>query len=456
MRVLRVLGSAVAALVLLFGGAFTYVSQAPYELPAERYVQPGSAFAAKVPRRAADRTVVLLVFDGFAPAIVEAARTPNLERIAREGAHSRDMMPVFPSLSMPNHFSLSTGCYPERHGVVGNHFRDPVRGVVTAAGDADWLLACEPLHVAAERQGVRSAVLTWVANSSGTRGKLATLAEPYRAENPGAEQQVDRVLELLADDQRPDYIAVYSAEPDRSGHIHGPLARETLAMAESLDAQIGRVMTAIEERGLRDRVTLVVTTDHGMVDVKGMLNVDRIVRRAGVDGVVLAEGSIAFLHLADPEAKAQARAALAGGRHYDVIDPAAPPAYARLGRSERVGDLVIAAHEGYWMADLALWPWYLRWSSYVSGDVIPSRRFKGMHGYDAVQVPGVRAIFYAWGGGVRAGVTLAQMRSVDVHPTLAHLLGIAPGSPVDGVARAEITAEEAAAQANTASAPAAP
>jgi hypothetical protein len=90
------------------------------------------------------------------------------------------------------------------------------------------------------------------------------------------------------------------------------------------------------------------------------------------------------------------------------------------------------------MADLAHWPWYLRWSSYLSGDVIDNRRFKGMHGYDPQRVPGVRAIFYAWGARVRQGVRIEQMRTVDVHPTLAHLIGVEPGSPLDGRAHREL------------------
>jgi predicted AlkP superfamily pyrophosphatase or phosphodiesterase len=329
MRVLRWIGVIFGTLVVVVGGAFAFVSRAPYDKPERRFVEPKSDFTASVARRSGSPKLVVLVLDGFAPATLRAAKTPSLDRMAAEGAHTLEMMPVFPSLSMPNHFSLSTGCYPERHGLVGNHFQDPERGLLNAGGDADWLLACEPLHVVAERQGVRSAVLAWVGNSSSTRGRLATIAEPYRDELPSLAEQVDRTLELLADPTGPDYIAAYADEPDHTGHIHGPLAPETIAMAELLDAQIGRVMSAIESSALRERTTLIVTTDHGMAEVKGMLNVDGIVRRAGVDGLVLGEGSIAFVHLADPATKAQALSALSDGTHYDVFDPARPPAYAR-------------------------------------------------------------------------------------------------------------------------------
>ena len=64
--------------------------------------------------------------------------------------------------------------------------------------------------------------------------------------------------------------------------------------------------------------------------------------------------------------------------------------------------------------------------------MIDSPRFKGMHGYDPEQSPGVRAVFYAWGARIAPGVKLTGMRSVDVHPTVTLLLGIDPGSPIDG------------------------
>ena len=35
------------------------------------------------------------------------------------------MIPQFPTLTYPNHFSLVTGVYPEIHGIVSNRFFDP-------------------------------------------------------------------------------------------------------------------------------------------------------------------------------------------------------------------------------------------------------------------------------------------------------------------------------------------
>jgi predicted AlkP superfamily pyrophosphatase or phosphodiesterase len=58
---------------------------------------------------------------------------------------------------------------------------------------------------------------------------------------------------------------------------------------------------------------------------------------------------------------------------------------------------------------------------------------KGSHGYDA-NLPGLPAIFVAWGGGIKPGARLGEISSTSVAPTLARLLGLtlpdAEGQPL--------------------------
>ena len=420
--------------LLMFG----YTARTPYELPERDWDRGAREFTPSVPARPGERSVVLLVYDGFAPATLRVAGTPNLDRIAREGAHTQAMMPVFPSLSAPNHVSLTTGCYPQRHGIVSNHFRDRERGIYQFQG-SEWLLGCEPLPVVAERQGIRSAVFSWGMSTEGGRQKLATLVEPFEEPPPDARSQADKVIAQLKrpDVERPRFIAAYVTEPDHTSHMYGPTAK---VGARDIDQQIGGVMTAIDELKLRDRITLIVTTDHGMLDADQFVSVERLLRAQGIDARVYASGTVAHVHLERPTDKAIAARALARYPFLDVIDPNKPPAYARIGHSERVGDLVVSLHAGYGTADSGFWPWYLRWGNWIGSGVSRARSFRGMHGYDPERVPEVRAIFYAWGAEIRPGVEAQGLRTVDVHPTVAHLLGIAPGAPIDGRAYTEIVA----------------
>ena len=75
----------------------------------------------------ADRPYVVLVsFDGFRPDYLERFSTPSFDRLAAAGVRTV-LVPAFPSLTFPTHYTIATGLYPEHHGIVANRFYDPVR-----------------------------------------------------------------------------------------------------------------------------------------------------------------------------------------------------------------------------------------------------------------------------------------------------------------------------------------
>ena len=69
--------------------------------------------------------VVLISFDGFRHDYLDRFALPNFQRVLRRGVRADAMIPVFPSLTFPNHYSLVTGLYADRHGIVDNAFYDP-------------------------------------------------------------------------------------------------------------------------------------------------------------------------------------------------------------------------------------------------------------------------------------------------------------------------------------------
>src|SRR3982751_3811845 len=70
--------------------------------------------------RAADPILILVALDGFHPSYLERASSRHLRELARDGVRARWMVPVFPTLTFPNFYSIATGLYPEHHGIVSN------------------------------------------------------------------------------------------------------------------------------------------------------------------------------------------------------------------------------------------------------------------------------------------------------------------------------------------------
>jgi alkaline phosphatase D len=392
---------------------------------------------------AAERTVVVVLFDGFAPAMGDGVKTPNLDIIKTEGVWSRHLVPVYPTMSLPNHTSFATGCWPEHHGIIQNKFFDPDRGAdYDENGDADWLKGCEPMWQAAERQGVKAAALNF-ANRWNVKKKvaLASVINPFVPweETPSDEQIVTRGLELLKsnDAKRPRLIALYFRGPDHEAHINGVISPQVQAEVRKADAIVGRLMAGIKALPATREATLIIGTDHGMIAVDPVVNLGRIMNRHWILGRDAGDGGSAYLYLDKSESVERVVKVLGGySNAFTVYRRGQFPAYAHLGDGARVGDLMLVAKPPYYIAPASSLPWYAHlmgmtwfWSDvFVPGDL---GGLKASHGYDPA-IPEMHGIFYAWGAGIAPGKEIARLDMIDVHPTAMSLLGLQPGVPVDG------------------------
>ncbi len=387
------------------------------------------------------RTVVVVGIDGFPASLLQLADTPHFDRLLTQSAWSDRLIPSFPSLSSTNWASLTTGCWPERHGIVSNAFEiDGKKGTHEQVRDADTLLECQPIHDVAESQGVPAATLGWTGSTSTTRGELASVVMPtfetWTSKNdvPRAEQ----VGELLAlsEAERPRLILAYMSGPDMAEHRNGMTSAAAREAIEDSDRAIGVVLEHLEAFAKTEPVTLFVVTDHGMMDISGLLNVTKLLDEAGVAARSVHDGPIAILHLDDPSERPAAIAALEGSGQFDVVRPEAQPPYWRMGNSERLGDLILYAKPGWFFptdTDMPGWlPTFSRW--WPASTLIPAwiQRI-GMHGYAIEDAPEMAGLFVAWGSGIDGrGKLESEVRAIDLHPTVARLLWIQPGAPHDG------------------------
>lgn len=107
--------------------------------------------------------VILVSLDGFRYDYAKRYHAEHLLALGAEGASAPEgMLPSYPSITFPNHYTIVTGLYPEHHGIVANNFYDPARKETysyhdsKSVGDGTWY-GGTPLWVLAEQQGMRSA-----------------------------------------------------------------------------------------------------------------------------------------------------------------------------------------------------------------------------------------------------------------------------------------------------------
>jgi len=362
--------------------------------------------------------VILVSLDGFRYDYAAKFGAPNLERLAAEGASAPEgLIPSFPSVTFPNHYTIVTGLYPEHHGIVENNFYDPARKKTYQSRNADTVrdgswYGGVPLWSLAEKQGMRSACFFWPGSEAEIAGERPSYYLHFDNTYPD-EKRIDQVIAWLKlpAAERPHFITLYYYEPDHTGHEAGPDSPQTGEAVHHVDALMGMLMADLKTVHLP--VDLIVVSDHGMATVEGdWIDLDRY---ADLSKFVTV-GSL--LYAPDERAAERAYRQLRGASDkFMVYRRRDVPAYLHFDRNARIGDPVV----------IPIGPYLIRAHAPEKPEVPP----KGEHGYDPSKMKSMRGIFYADGPDIRAGYRLRAFANVDVYPLIAHILGLGIGH-IDG------------------------
>jgi predicted AlkP superfamily pyrophosphatase or phosphodiesterase len=219
-----------------------------------------------------DPIVILVSFDGWRWDYLDRVDAPNLEALAARGVRAKELIPVFPTLTYPNHYTLVTGLYPAHHGIVANNVTDPAfperfSMAAATARDGRWW-GGEPIWVTAIRQGRLAGAMFWPGEEAPIRGVRPTYWQPFDDDYPN-QDRIDKVLGWLArpPGQQPAVITLYFSDVDHAGHDYGPDSRELRQAAARLDAVLGWLVDGVRKQGLDNRVNIIVVSDHGMAPV---------------------------------------------------------------------------------------------------------------------------------------------------------------------------------------------
>ncbi len=367
--------------------------------------------------------VVFVSLDGFRWDYAKQYGAKNLLAMAARGASAPDgMLPSYPSVTFPNHYTLVTGLYPEHHGIVAmsfwneDHTRRYSYNDPETSGDGSWY-GGTPLWVLAEQQGMRAACFFWPGSEAAIGGVRPSYYLHYDEKVPNG-ARVAQVLAWLKlpEAQRPHFITLYFADVDHAGHGYGPDSAETRAAVLEVDATVGKLRAGIAALDLP--VDLVVVSDHGMMKEEGdWIDLDRYADLSRFQTA----GDLLYANSEADAGKAYQQLKIADA-HFAVYRRADVPKELHYNGNAREGDPVI----------VPLGPVAIR--AHAPGVGTPDRTpHPGMHGLDARQFPEMRAVFYAEGPDIRSGVRLKPFENTNVYPFLTEILGL-DHPPVDGSA----------------------
>ena len=362
------------------------------------------------------RPILMLVsFDGWRWDYIDRAAVPNLKALASGGVRARELVPVFPSLTFPNHYTIVTGLYPEHHGIVSNVMEEPgfpERFTTSSetARDSRWW-GGEPIWVTAVRQGRPSATMFWPGADAAIGGVRPTYWKPFDAQMPNA-ARVQQVLEWLAipGSDRPALVTLYFDEVDHAGHDFGPDSAELLEAAAHLDLALGQLVSGIHRLGLQDRTTIVVVSDHGMTPLAPDRSIflDDFVDMTAVT-VVEAGGT---LQIAPRSGSIEALYQQLHGKHHAlaVYRRQDLPADLHYRDNSRIQPIVGIADEG----------WSVTWRGRRRDAPV-----RGGHGYDP-RLRSMHGLFVAAGPDLARGVIVPELRNIHLYEFLCRVIGLTP------------------------------
>lgn len=379
---------------------------------------------------------------------------PSFHKLLEQGARVERVKSIYPTLTYPCHATMATGCWPAKHGVQNNTMFQP--GNV----DPEWEWYHDAYRVAdlidaAKAGGLTTAACGWptmgnhpnldwiVAEIAHTKAKTV---EEFRAEylrtgtTPELWEQIGgpnihwrteqknagvfnaRTCCEIIRRYQPDLMLLHVAGPDSCRHRYGVFSGQMVQTLDECEQILSWILQAVRDAGMETCTNLVVTADHGQMDVAQLAQPNALLVQGGFAGLntdgslrewrawSLSCGMSATVHVKDPADETAVFAWLKAheGEGYEkVYTRAETAAFGYDGDFSFMLETDGRTEFGNGWLGAYLQP--------VSGP-------RGNHGFHPDKGP--RPTLLAMGPAFRGGAVLEHAQLIDGAPTWARVLGL--------------------------------
>jgi len=247
-------------------------------------------------------------------------RKENIPHIAALSSQGRlfQIKPVFPPVTLPVQASLTTGKYPEEHGVVSNGFYFPENFQVAFWEQAASLVQTGRIwdSLKSKEPSLKTAVL-FFQNSLYANSDVIITPRPLHTEEgliqwcyskpvgfyeeicqqigefnlfhfwgPMASIESSRWIAKAAvetmDRVRPHLMFVYLPHLDYCSQKYGPEDSIVLDELRQVDREVGRIVEGAEALGLAEETVFIVLSEYAFYRVQGDIPLNRVLREKGL------------------------------------------------------------------------------------------------------------------------------------------------------------------------------
>lgn len=366
--------------------------------------------------------VILISADGFRYDLADKFNARHLKQLRSNGVAAKAMIPSYPSLTFPNHYTIATGLYPAHHGLVDNTFYDKKRnetyrlGNRKAVEDSSWY-GGTPLWVLAEKQQMVTASFYWVGSESAIQGVRPTYYYRYNDSiDMDTRIQVVKNWLTLPGDKRPHLITFYMPQVDHEEHMYGPDSKQAEEAVHFVDESIAKMVRMTDS--LKLPVNYIFLSDHGMIQVD---TVNTLPLPSAIDTAKfrIPDGDVlVHLYANNPnDIQPTYNAVKQQAVDFDVYLATEIPARWHYSTSDdrynRIGDMILVPKPP------------------KSFSIRRRRTIPGKHGFDNA-IPEMHATFYAWGPAFKQRLQIDAFENVHVYPLVAKILGLPVTEKIDG------------------------
>jgi len=371
--------------------------------------------------------VILISLDGFRWDYVEKYNPLHLSNFIKHGVQAESLIPSFPSKTFPNHYTIATGLYPDRHGIIGNSFYSYKKDLTYKIRNREMVedgsfYGGSPIWIQAGKAGMVSASYFFVGSEANVQGLYPTYFYQYDGSVKN-ETRVAQVIDWLnlPEKERPHMITMYFSDMDDIGHRFGPDNEDELKKTLSnLDVNLGDLFEGVKATELP--VNIIIVSDHGMANVPTdhLIAIDDIKNDSLY--TTIDNGAIVNIH---PKENVDIDAIYQDLKqkenHFKVYTTENTPGFEYEPQNKDWGSIQVIPDFEY----------YFTSSQRIQSLKKNSIQKIGVHGYDPIYQD-MHGIFYGNGPAFKKGFVVPSVKNIHIYPLICNILGIEIPENIDG------------------------
>ena len=371
--------------------------------------------------------VILISLDGFRWDYVEKYVPPHLTNLINNGVKAESLIPSFPSKTFPNHYTIATGMYPDKHGIIGNSFYSNKKKLIYKIGDREMVedgafYGGDPIWVQADKADMVSASYFFVGSEADIQGIRPTYYKVYDGKIKN-KTRVAQVIDWLAlpEKERPHLITLYFSDMDDVGHKYGPNNEKELKKALfDLDENLGALFKGTQATGLS--INIIIVSDHGMTE----LSTSNLIPTESIENdslfSAIDNGAIVNIHpKKGVEIDTVFKFLKQKEAHFKVYRTEDTPGFEYKPKNKDWGTFQLLPDFGY----------YFNKRKRIASIHKNNIKRIGVHGYDP-KYEDMHGIFYANGPAFKKAYEVPSLKNIHIYPLICEILELEIPDTIDG------------------------